>query len=124
MHKGEEEGEIPTKESSVPTATKWITLQKSVIPNMDILYGRNREVIKRKDLTMKKNGGSQQVYNLNLNSETQRPANQVLKEDTNGTSLSDDQIQRLLKLLDEKIDSKHVVSLVQGTSSNFSTHKL
>jgi len=73
---------------------------------------------------MKKNGGSQQVYNLNLNSETQRPANQVLKEDTNGTSLSDDQIQRLLKLLDEKIDSKHVVSLVQGTSSNFSTHKL
>jgi len=70
-----------------------------------------------------KNGGSQHVCNLNINSENEGPTNQVLKEDTIGTSLSADEIQKLLKLLDEKNDSKYDISHIQGTNNNVSTHK-
>ena len=49
-HKEEAEAEILIKESNVPTATRWTTLQRNAIQSMGILLGINKEQNRTKTL--------------------------------------------------------------------------
>jgi len=57
-----------------------------------------------------KSGNTQQMCNLNVKGDTQDSANLVSKKDDTNTSLSVEQIQRLLKLLDDNGESNHAIS--------------
>jgi len=57
-----------------------------------------------------KNSNAQQMCNLNVNAETQKPSDHTPEEGAANATLSIKQIQRLLKLLDDKDEPKHSVS--------------
>jgi len=70
-----------------------------------------------------KNSNAQQMCNLNVNPETQKPPDHTPEEGAANATLSIEQIQRLLKLLDDKDEPKHSVSHIQSFNNNVSTYK-
>jgi len=71
-----------------------------------------------------KNGNTQQTCNLIVKGDAQDSTNQTsTKEADTSTSLSTEQIHKLLRLLEDKGESNHVVSHIQRSSNNISTHK-
>jgi len=70
-----------------------------------------------------KGGDTQKMCNLNSKSDAQESVNQGFKEENVSTSLSAEQIQKLLRLLDDKNKSNHIVSHIQKANNNVYTHK-
>ena len=70
-----------------------------------------------------KNSNAQQMCNLNVNPESQKSSDHTPEEGAASTTLSIEQIQRLLKLLDDKDEPKHTVSHIQSFSNSALTHK-
>jgi len=76
-----------------------------------------------KNSSNNKSASTQQMCNINVNSESQKFVDHALDEGTVNASLSVEHIQRLLKLLDDKDELKHTISHIQSFSNNASTHK-
>jgi len=71
-----------------------------------------------------KSGNTQQTCNLKVKGDAQDSTNQTsTKEANTSTSLSTEQIQKLLRLLEDKGESNHAVSHIQSSSNNISIHK-
>ena len=76
-----------------------------------------------KNSSNNKSTSTQQMCNLNVSFESQKSADHAPDEGTVNASLSAEHIQRVLKLLDDKDESKHIISHIQSFNNNASTHK-